>query len=333
MFSNPVVGGENGELIRSSIRSPNYVPGVSGWTINRDGSAEFNNVTIRFEIGAGSIVVGQPGEPQVIIRTTATGGRVEFPTNSVHEDGIAVIRSSILNEGDPDEQLLLSVRGPSVDGIAEYVEMGMRSAAADGSEIQNWHVILQGTPDTNEIEMFDTHTNIYAPVVNTDNEIYVGDSNTDANFPMRVVAGLIGTGTTNTTIGTGAATAITNASGTVRLVQGVAYEMAVSVPLSATATSSAAGTQRVTWTIWEGTVGSGTRVGALARKFKVGAVGAMAEDVALSFTFKHTAATGNITLNLAAQQTQGTDTLQATYNDQFKMILTRIGDPANIVNL
>ena len=42
---NPVVGGTN--LRRQSIRSPNYVPGVSGWTINQDGSAEFNNLTIR----------------------------------------------------------------------------------------------------------------------------------------------------------------------------------------------------------------------------------------------------------------------------------------------
>ena len=42
---NPVVGGT--ALRRQSIRSPNYVPGVSGWTINQDGSAEFNNLTLR----------------------------------------------------------------------------------------------------------------------------------------------------------------------------------------------------------------------------------------------------------------------------------------------
>lgn len=29
------------------LRSPNYSAGVSGWTINQDGSAEFNNLTIR----------------------------------------------------------------------------------------------------------------------------------------------------------------------------------------------------------------------------------------------------------------------------------------------
>jgi hypothetical protein len=42
---NPVVGGT--VLRRAAIASPNYVPGVSGWTVNQDGSAEFNNLVIR----------------------------------------------------------------------------------------------------------------------------------------------------------------------------------------------------------------------------------------------------------------------------------------------
>lgn len=44
-FSNPVVAGE--ELIRTAIRSANYVAGVSGWRIDREGSADFNDVTLR----------------------------------------------------------------------------------------------------------------------------------------------------------------------------------------------------------------------------------------------------------------------------------------------
>lgn len=35
------------------FRSPNYVKGVSGWSVEQDGSAEFNNVTIR-----GNLVIG-----------------------------------------------------------------------------------------------------------------------------------------------------------------------------------------------------------------------------------------------------------------------------------
>lgn len=50
-FQNPVIGG-NGELVIDDIHSRIYTPGVAGWSINRDGSAEFNDVTVRgiFEV-------------------------------------------------------------------------------------------------------------------------------------------------------------------------------------------------------------------------------------------------------------------------------------------
>lgn len=44
-FGNPIVGGTDA-LIRNAIHSRNYVPGISGWSINKDGFAEFNNVAI-----------------------------------------------------------------------------------------------------------------------------------------------------------------------------------------------------------------------------------------------------------------------------------------------
>jgi hypothetical protein len=53
-FGNPVVGGT--VLIRPAIRSPNYVAATSGWTINADGSAEFNSLTIN----GGSVLVRDP---------------------------------------------------------------------------------------------------------------------------------------------------------------------------------------------------------------------------------------------------------------------------------
>lgn len=45
-FSDSVVAGK-GVLIREFIQSSNYAPGTDGWTINKDGSAEFNNLTVR----------------------------------------------------------------------------------------------------------------------------------------------------------------------------------------------------------------------------------------------------------------------------------------------
>lgn len=45
-FADPLVGGD-GTLVYPAIKSPNFVTGSTGWTIKKDGSAEFNNLTIR----------------------------------------------------------------------------------------------------------------------------------------------------------------------------------------------------------------------------------------------------------------------------------------------
>jgi hypothetical protein len=45
-FSNPITGGQ-GALVRPAIKSPDFLTAVRGWTINKDGSAEFNNVVVR----------------------------------------------------------------------------------------------------------------------------------------------------------------------------------------------------------------------------------------------------------------------------------------------
>lgn len=58
-FRDPIVGGTT--LIRSAIHSPDYVPGVAGWTINGDGSAELNDVTIRGTVIAARIIGGTFG--------------------------------------------------------------------------------------------------------------------------------------------------------------------------------------------------------------------------------------------------------------------------------
>lgn len=54
-FSNPIVAGTS--LVRSAIKSPLYTPGVDGWSVNRDGTAEFLSLIAR-----GSVVIaGVPG--------------------------------------------------------------------------------------------------------------------------------------------------------------------------------------------------------------------------------------------------------------------------------
>lgn len=59
-FLNPIVGG-GGALVRPAIKSPNYSPGVAGWTVNRDGGAEFNDLVLRGVFRGLDYVVSQDG--------------------------------------------------------------------------------------------------------------------------------------------------------------------------------------------------------------------------------------------------------------------------------
>jgi hypothetical protein len=62
-FRDIVVAGTT--LVREAIQSPNYEAGASGWTINQDGSAEFNGIVIR-----GTGVFGNPTGQRVYISPT-----------------------------------------------------------------------------------------------------------------------------------------------------------------------------------------------------------------------------------------------------------------------
>ena len=75
-FSNYLVT-KSGNLVRTYIQSPNFVAGVSGWAVYRNGSAEFNNVTIRGgEIIGGATLIynGAPALGNLIFSESAAGG-------------------------------------------------------------------------------------------------------------------------------------------------------------------------------------------------------------------------------------------------------------------
>lgn len=59
-FENNVINNSNA-LIRASMHSPNYAHGVSGWSINKDGSAEFNNLNLRGTFTGNNWIMNQDG--------------------------------------------------------------------------------------------------------------------------------------------------------------------------------------------------------------------------------------------------------------------------------
>ncbi len=130
-FLNQIVAGL--KLVRAAIQSPDYDAGVSGWSINRDGSAEFNNVAIRGGGSSDPLVVGPTGLPQVVVRTTPTNGLVLFPTNRPIEAAAATLNSAVVDEGAATERAELQMTGPTVTGATDGVRLVLRSQPNNGS--------------------------------------------------------------------------------------------------------------------------------------------------------------------------------------------------------
>lgn len=327
-FSNPVVGGENGELIRSSIQSPDYVPGVSGWTINRDGSAEFNNVTIRLDLTTGSIVVGPDTGPQVVIRISGGTGLIQFPTNAGNEATPANIQSTaITNES------LLSIESAFLGGSSTSSRLDLSSGDDFTNTIAPYAVLGSYGTETSEIQLgAQDGTYLNSPIFNVGQELVVSSDNADSNYPTRVVGGKTVNANTITTLPIGVDTEVATSDVTsVYLRNGFAYEVEVNLSTRSSVGTSATGTQVVQWKLWDGAVG-GTQLGVTVQKTN-GSVGTIGNDDMFKFTFAYTGTTGSKTLRISGNKSAGADTFQAIFNTAANVIVRFLGDPAKITNL
>ncbi len=83
-FTNPILGGTS--LVRPAIQSPNYVSGSTGWAVKSDGTAEFNSVTARGNIVAGSVSAGSIGS-STIVNSDFQSGTIETTTITFNNSG------------------------------------------------------------------------------------------------------------------------------------------------------------------------------------------------------------------------------------------------------
>lgn len=82
-FSDAITAGV--ALLLQAIQSPNYVPGISGWTVNKDGTAEFNNLAIRGTFNGTDYVINSSGE-FFYSGTPAAGNLTGSITNAAGSD-------------------------------------------------------------------------------------------------------------------------------------------------------------------------------------------------------------------------------------------------------
>ena len=58
-FPDSAIGGIT--LLTPAIQSPNFISGSEGWTINQDGSAQFNNLDIRGTFNGTDFIINNNG--------------------------------------------------------------------------------------------------------------------------------------------------------------------------------------------------------------------------------------------------------------------------------
>lgn len=188
-FANAVVGGIT--LVRAAIRSPNYVTGVSGWTINRDGSAEFQDMLIRGVFEAG----GTGSSPHI---TMLASPNLPPPLDTYQYLGIAArtIKSAIIfyaTNGSPDNYFFAAfvdnvgaeimlfgyVRAGAVQELSAGIPLGLALTAASQFPLPPGSTALtQSTAAYGNLNWTNATGPVYCPAA----PVYV--TATDAAWPV-----------------------------------------------------------------------------------------------------------------------------------------------------
>jgi hypothetical protein len=117
-FRNEIVAGNT--LIREAIQSENYQPGSQGWSINQDGSAEFNDVTIRggtVVSGTALYYNGSPALGNLILSIAATAGTDQY--GNAYQAGITWYDANGTLNGDGTDLVLTAADGSTVQLTAQ----------------------------------------------------------------------------------------------------------------------------------------------------------------------------------------------------------------------
>lgn len=129
-FGNPLVS-NGGALVREAIKSPNYLAGVTGWQIRRDGFAEFANALIRGALeagGAGGIIIGPGSLLPSPLNTYLTAGMVWSAPG-----GLAYLGSVATGPSTYRLELGDVTPGGVISPLAQYSADGSAAAVYTGS--------------------------------------------------------------------------------------------------------------------------------------------------------------------------------------------------------
>lgn len=123
---DPIAAGD-GSLVYPALKSPNYVPGVSGWFLSRDGDAEVNDLTARGEVfvpadNGGYVWIRNDGGTAVIelmpdppVAGQSPANMLAYNVNAVPQTiPVMIIKSPAVNS---QARSVITMLGESYDGV------------------------------------------------------------------------------------------------------------------------------------------------------------------------------------------------------------------------
>jgi hypothetical protein len=142
-WEDPIAAGD-GSIIYPALKSPNFVAGVSGWRITRNGDAEFNGGTFRGGVditgsdGSRVIIQGSiPGiefiPPPTVNIPVYQNGRISAGASdfAVTGYGSMSLNAPIVGSGNPMQVLIK--QGPDSGGLGEVDVIGGSLVVVDGT--------------------------------------------------------------------------------------------------------------------------------------------------------------------------------------------------------
>lgn len=159
----PIAFDTQGNLIIPGVHSNNYVPGSSGWTINADGSAEFNNIVIRggtVVSGLALYYAGPPANGNLIASISALQGTDAFGNTYL---------SGISSYAGPPSSIYTSINGGVINvgkivgGVPDTTHVSLITA---GNTLGRM-IMASGTTNANvnpsQVTMIPGNNNVTAP--------------------------------------------------------------------------------------------------------------------------------------------------------------------------
>jgi len=168
LWDDPIAAGD-GTLIYPGLQSVDFVQGISGWRIDRDGNAEFNDATIRGELyaGNGTVQITELGvyvtddnstQQYVILRDGGFVAR-NTPDDGAHTQmytaGLAITRPTTSPNGFTSTHSRFDVSGQTV-GAEDFIRSHMNTGTINGQNDSNILLRSEGSSGTPPYAQIDT---------------------------------------------------------------------------------------------------------------------------------------------------------------------------------